>query len=305
MTATITRRIDMVAPWPLDAAANVFSLDRPRCGHRCLRRGETLFGAGDKFHLLYVMRRGVLKTFTISPDGLVQVTGFPMAGDMVGLSGIGTGMHTDDAVALEDAELFVLPFARIEQWAQQSRQAQTLLMRTLAHEILRNQELMFMLGAMRAEQRLALFLLDLSQRYLRLGLSRSRFILRMTRQDIGSHLGLKLETVSRLLSRFHGAGFVQVQGKSIALLDFPALWQLSGASSGSQRPPIDPIIDRDGYWLAGAGVREPAAHTAGSDDATRTHPPGIMPAPPAIPPGRRTGTARSAASAVRRTTAAR
>ncbi len=248
MTATLPRRIDVPAMRPVADVVNFISLDRLKCERQRLRRGETLVCAGDKFHGLYVIRRGVLKTYATSAEGLIHVTGFPMAGEMVGLNGIGTGIHRNNVVALDDAELYALPFARVEHWAQQCAQAQALLMRTLAHEILRSQDLMFMLGAMRAEQRLALFLLDLSRRYERMGLSRTRFILRMTRQDIGSHLGLQLETVSRSMSRLHCAGYIQVQGKSIALLDFPALWQLSGTSPDNQRIALDPIIDGDGCF---------------------------------------------------------
>jgi CRP/FNR family transcriptional regulator, anaerobic regulatory protein len=117
--------------------------------------------------------------------------------------------------------------------------------RTLAREIVRGHELMIMLGTMRAEQKLATFLLDLSERYGRLGYSRSRFLIRMTRLEIGSYLGLKLETVSRLLSRFQREGLVQVQGKSIELIDFPSLWQMSGISPDRHKSAIGPILDRD------------------------------------------------------------
>lgn len=248
MTATLARRPNVAATRPVAAVVNLISLERLRCERQRLRRGETLVRAGDKFHTLYVIRRGVLKTFATSADGLIHVTGFPMTGELVGLNGIGTGIHRNNVVALDDAELFALPYARVEHWAQQCGQTQALMMRTLAHEILRSQDLMFMLGAMRAEQRLALFLLDLSRRYQWLGMSRSRFILRMTRQDIGSHLGLQLETVSRSLSRLHCAGQVQVQGRSIALLDFTALWQLSGTSPNNDRTPLEPIIDSEGCF---------------------------------------------------------
>ena len=108
-----------------------------------------------------------------------------------------------------------------------------------------------MLGSMRAEQRLATFLLDQSERYGRIGYSRTQFRLRMTRQEIGSYLGLKLETVSRLLSRFHQEGSIHVQGKSISLLDINALLQVSGTSANRPRAAIDPILDRDGQ-LAGS-----------------------------------------------------
>jgi CRP/FNR family transcriptional regulator len=118
--------------------------------------------------------------------------------------------------------------------------------RAFAREITRSQEQMVLLGVMRAEQRVAAFLLDLSERYGRLGYSRLRFLLRMSRHDIGSYLGLQLETVSRVLSRLHREGLVQVQGKSIALLDLPALRLLVGVSAGRLSPEVDSILDRDG-----------------------------------------------------------
>lgn len=225
---------------------NVVPLNPQKRARRRVHRGEALYGVGDPFHALYVVHVGVLKISTVSDDGLLQVTGFQLVGDVLGLDGIDTGYHQSEAVALEDAEVFALPFAQCEQWSLDSAFGQRLMMRTLAHEIVRSQELMILLGTMRAEQKLATFLLDLSDRYGRLGYSRSQFLLRMTRHEIGSYLGLKLETVSRLLSHFQREGIVQVQGKSVALLDFPALWRMSGMSPHRQRPAADPILDRDG-----------------------------------------------------------
>ena len=213
-------------PAPFD----VLPVDGSRCTRQRLRRGETLFGAGDVFHTLYVVHAGVLKSFTVSDDGLMQITGFQIPRDVVGLDGIGTGQHLSAAVALEDSEVFALPFAQCEQWAKESPHGQRVMMRTFAREITRSQEQMVVLGVMSAEQRVAAFLLDLSERYGRLGYSRSRFLLRMSRHDIGSYLGLKLETVSRVLSRLHREGLVQVQGRSIALLDLPALRRMVGVS---------------------------------------------------------------------------
>jgi CRP/FNR family transcriptional regulator len=214
-----------------------------------VRRGDALCGFGDPFRTLFVVHVGVFKSFTMSDDGLMQVTGFPMAGDVIGMDAIDTGRHQSSTVALEDSEVFAVPFAQCERWTQSSAHAQRLMLRMLAREVARSQELMMMLGCMRAEQRLAAFLLDISERYNRLGYSRTRFLLRMTRQDIGSYLGLKLETISRLLSRFHQEGLIQVQGKSIALLDFDALCRLAGRSPDHARPLPEPIVDREGALL--------------------------------------------------------
>jgi CRP/FNR family transcriptional regulator len=229
-------------------SVNVVSMKPPKRTRRRIHRGESLYGVGDPFRVLYVVRVGVFKSFTVSDDGLMQVTGFPMAGDLIGLDGFDTGVHQSEVVALEDAEVFVLPFAQCEQWSQDSIFGQRMMLRTMAHEIVRSQDLMIMLGTMRAEQRVALFLLDLSQRYGRLGYSQTQFLLRMTRQEIGSYLGLKLETVSRILSHFQQEGYLQVQGRSISLLDLPALGRLSGLSPDRSRVAPESILDREGEF---------------------------------------------------------
>jgi CRP/FNR family transcriptional regulator len=213
---------------------------------RRVRRGETLFGAGDPFGTLFVVRTGHFKSLASSANGQVQVTGFPMGGDVLGLDGVDTGFHQCDIIAFDNAEVFVVPFAECERWARDSANGQRLLRRTFAREITRSHDHMLLLSATRAEQRVAMFLLDLSERYRRLGESRSRFALRMTRQDIGSYLGLQLETVSRLLSHFQREGFIQVQGREISMLDFPALWQLTGHTPDSYRSSIEPILDAQG-----------------------------------------------------------
>ena len=180
---------------------------------------------------------------------MLQVTGFQIAGDIVGLDGIGTGLHQASAVALEAAEVFVLPFPYCEQWSHEFAYSQRLLMRTLASEIVRNRKHLLALRTVRAEGRMAIFLLDLSDRYQRLELSRSRFILGMSRQELGSFLGLTLETVSRLLSRFQREGILQLQGKSVALLDFPELLRLAGHASSCPSPVVLPIVDGNGDFV--------------------------------------------------------
>jgi CRP/FNR family transcriptional regulator len=246
---TATQYSKPAAPVHATATADVVPLHANKRQRQRVRRGDTLCGFGDPFRHLYVVRVGVFKSFTVSDDGMMQVTGFQMAGDLVGMDAIDTGLHQSSVVALEDSEVFVLPFAQCERWTQESAMGQRLMMRTLAREIVRSQEQMLLLGSMRAEQRLAAFLLDISDRYGRLGYSRARFLLRMTRQDIGSYLGLKLETISRLLSRFQQQGILQVQGKSLALLDFDALWRLSGLSPDRERPAANPLLDREGELM--------------------------------------------------------
>jgi len=184
-----------------------------------LRRQHTLYRAGDPFHALYAIRRGSLKSTVLSENGREQVAGFHMLGDIVGLDGIGTGRHGLQTVALEDSEACVLPFHRIEELARSLPRLQRNLHQIMSREISREQSAMLMLGSMRAEERLAVFLLNLAERYRHRGYSSTEYVLRLTRDEIGSYLGLKLETVSRLFSRFHEEGLVQVQGRGVKLLD--------------------------------------------------------------------------------------
>jgi CRP/FNR family transcriptional regulator, anaerobic regulatory protein len=193
-----------------------------------LKKGEPIYHAGDPFLALHAVRVGSCKTTVLGHNGHEQVAGYHMMGDIVGMDGIATGRHDGEAVALEDTEVCVLPFSRLEELAHQVVPLQRNLHKVLSTEIGRDHHVMLLLGSMRAEERLAVFLLNLSKRYKDRGYSPTEFVLRLTREDIGSYLGLQLETVSRLLSRFQAAGLIQVQGRVVKLLDLPALKQLSG-----------------------------------------------------------------------------
>jgi CRP/FNR family transcriptional regulator len=193
-----------------------------------LKKGDDLYRAGDTFKALYAIRMGSCKTTMLAEDGREQVAGYHMPGDLVGLDGIGAFRHGCQAVALEDTEACVLPFEHLEALAHRLPPLQKNLHRVLSREIIRDHSVMLLLGTMRAEQRLAVFLLNLSHRYQERGYSATEFVLRMTREEIGSYLGLKLETVSRLFSRFQQEGLIQVQGRSVKLLDMTALKQLLG-----------------------------------------------------------------------------
>jgi CRP/FNR family transcriptional regulator len=195
-----------------------------------LRKGDVLFRAGDRFTALYAIRLGSCKTVMLSDEGSEQVMGYHLPGEIIGVEGMGNDVHTCQAIALEDTEVCTLPFDRVERLAREDVSFQRRIYRLLSGAIARERTSALMLGTMRAEQRLASFLLDLSNRYQVRGYSSSEFVLRMTREEIGSHLGLKLETVSRLFSRFDEEGLIQVQGKVVKLLDRIGLQQLLAAS---------------------------------------------------------------------------
>ena len=190
---------------------------------RKIKRGAALFRNGETFTSLYAIRTGFFKTCVATEDGRDQVTGFQMAGEIIGLDGIVNDHHTCDAVALEDAEVCVMPFDRIEELSREVTALQTHVHKIMSREIVREHGVMLLLGSMRAEERLAAFLLNLVQRLHARGFSQSELVLRMTREEIGSYLGLKLETVSRTLSKFHHEGLILVEHKHIQILEPQAL----------------------------------------------------------------------------------
>jgi CRP/FNR family transcriptional regulator len=193
---------------------------------RKVRRGESIFAAGDPFKAVYAVRSGFFKTSIVDGDGREQVTGFFMGGELLGLDGIGAGSHNGTASALEDSEICVMPYALIEEMARELPSLQRRLHSVLAREIVRDHGVMMLLGSMRAEERLAAFLTNLSKRFLRRGFSPAEFHLRMTREEIGSYLGLKLETVSRLFSQFQKDGLIEVEQKHVRIKDAAALGQI-------------------------------------------------------------------------------
>ncbi len=193
---------------------------------RSVARGETLFRSGDPFRSLYAVRTGFFKTCISSEDGRDQVTGFQMAGELLGLDGISNDRHSCDAVALEDSQVCVIPFEQLEELSREFNDLQRQFHKIMSREIVRDHGVMLLLGSMRAEERLAAFLVNLTQRLKARGFSPSALVLRMTREEIGSYLGLKLETVSRTFSKFAEEGLLEVRQRQIRILDQAGLERL-------------------------------------------------------------------------------
>ena len=206
-------------------------LDAIVATRRTLARGDALFRAGEAFTSLYAIRTGFFKTCVSSEDGRDQVTGFQMAGELLGLDGIGTDRHTCDAVALEDSHVCVIPYHQLEDLSRELSDLQRHFHRIMSREIVRDHGVILLLGSMRAEERLAAFLLNLTQRLRTRGFSSSSLILRMTREEIGSYLGLKLETVSRAFSRFQEEGLLEVRQRQIEILNQAALQAIVNGSN--------------------------------------------------------------------------
>ena len=168
---------------------------------RRVKKGEFLFHTGEAFTSLFAIRTGFFKTTINTQDGRDQVTGFFMSGEMMGMDGLGGNAYTCDAVALEDSDVCELPFGQLDELGKYLPRLNLHFFRMMSREIVRDQNVMLLLGNMRAEERLAAFLLNLSDRLHCRGFAAHDFILRMSREEIGSYLGLKLETVSRTIRK--------------------------------------------------------------------------------------------------------
>jgi CRP/FNR family transcriptional regulator len=202
--------------------ADMERLDQIIGRRRKVPRGATLFRIGDPFASLYAIRLGHFKTFQVNPDGAEQITGFQMAGELLGMDAISTDRHHCNAIALEDSEVCDIPFGSLQQLLVDMPALLRHFHRMMSQEITREQSVMLLLGNMQATQRFAAFLVNLSSRYEARGYSATTFQLRMTREEIGNYLGLTIESVSRLLSKFKKEGMLRVSNREIELLN-PAM----------------------------------------------------------------------------------
>ncbi|MDD2932414.1 MAG: fumarate/nitrate reduction transcriptional regulator Fnr [Methylotenera sp.] len=214
------RELCMPAGFSVDEMKRVDEVVEKR---RRIKQGELLFSNGETFTSLYAIRTGFFKTCVTSADGREQVTGFQMAGEIIGMDGIVSDHHNCNAVALEDAEVCEMPFASVEDLSRELPGLQRHVHKIMSREIVRENSVMMLLGNMRAEERLAAFLLNLVQRLHARGLSQSELVLRMTREEIGSYLGLKLETVSRAFSKFSEEGIIEVKQRHVKIIAPEAL----------------------------------------------------------------------------------
>ncbi len=198
-------------------------LDSLSFSRRRIVAGQTLYLEGDRFQFIFAVRTGTFKSSLTLADGREQVSGFHMSGELMGLDGLAQGAHASSATALEDAEVCAIPYANLNDAAGRSANLQHVVSKLMSREIVREHSLMLLLGSMNAEERLAAFLLNLSQRLKARGYSASEFHLRMSRAEIGSYLGMKLETVSRTFSAFQQQNLLQVDKRHIRIIDLDGL----------------------------------------------------------------------------------
>lgn len=205
---------------------------------RPIKRGEHLFQVGDPFQAIYAVRSGSIKTYVPTEDGYEQVTGFHLPGELVGLDAIHADIHPCAAKALETTSLCEIPFERLEELSERIPTLRHQLLKIMSREILHEQSLLMLLGKKNAEERLASLLLSLSGRYQQRGFSATEFNLSMSRNDIGNYLGLVVETVSRLFTRFQDEGLLTVQRKHIRILDLNRLYAIACQSRSYAPRPI-------------------------------------------------------------------
>ncbi|MBN7820643.1 fumarate/nitrate reduction transcriptional regulator Fnr [Bowmanella yangjiangensis] len=197
----------------LDKLDNIIQRKRP------FQKNERLFQSGDKLNSLYAVRSGSFKSFVLAPDGEEQITAFHLPGDIIGFDAIHHQVHKSFAQALETSMVCEIPFQTMEVLSGDLPRLRQQVMRLMSHEIQADQDMFMLLNKRTANQRLAHFLAHLGERYHDRGFSGSQFRLSMTRAEIGNYLGLTVETISRLLTKFQKQGLIQVDGKFITLVD--------------------------------------------------------------------------------------
>lgn len=202
---------------------------------RRIRKKEYLSLSGAHFQSLYAVRSGSLKSSALRTDGFEQVLGFHMPGDLVGIDGLSGGVHTCDVSAMEDSELCAIPFQSLERLARALPALDRMINTAISGQIVRHYKVMMMLAKMHADERVADFLLNLSRQRAARGHSAEELELPMTRDDMGSYLGLKVETVSRTLGRLQRRGLIRVYLRKIRLLDLEAI-KLKVAPYVNRRP---------------------------------------------------------------------
>ena len=195
---------------------------------RPIQKGTLLFQQGEPFQSVYAVRTGALKTYTIAAGGEELITGFHLASEIIGLSGYDSGTYPLTAKALETTTVCEIPISQLDQLSDELPGLRRQLMRNMSGEIRHDQNMMMLLSKKNAEERIASFLVDISERFVRRGFSHTQYRLSMSRVDISNYLGLAVETVSRVFTRFQKNELIATQGKEITLLDAKTLYQMAG-----------------------------------------------------------------------------
>jgi len=218
----------------LDTLDKVIKRGRP------IQKGELLFKQGDPFKAIYAIRTGTIKSYTVAPSGEEQITGFHLASELVGLSGYSEDVYPLSAKALETTTVCELPLDKLEALSDEIPGLRKQIMRNMGNEIRQDQQMMLQLSKKTADERMAYFLLDVSKRFERRGFSANAYRLAMSRVDISNYLGLAVETVSRIFTRFQKKEFIRTEGKEVTLLNLPELNALAGVDTEATECKLHP-----------------------------------------------------------------
>jgi CRP/FNR family transcriptional regulator, anaerobic regulatory protein len=198
-----------------------------------LQGGDYLFRAGDALNNLYAVRSGSIKLFLVDKNGVDQILGFYFPGEILGLDAIDSKKHLCTAIAMETSSYCAFPFTHLADICSRVPELQNQMFRMMSRELTYENELLLTIGKKNAEERLATFLLSLSNRFQRLGYSSKEFKLAMSRQEIANYLGLTIETVSRILSRFQKEQIIDVARKQINIKNHEVLHKISSGCSNT------------------------------------------------------------------------
>lgn len=191
---------------------------------RVISRGNHIYRDGDESNAIYIVSSGSVKSYIVMENGEEQVLDFYLPGDVFGLEAVGNDKHCTSTISLETTTLCKLPLADLQQKAP-CKEFLTIISSNLMHE----HNLMLMLARKDADGRLASFLLDLFRRIHDYDKGQNEISLSMTRQDIANYLGLAIETVSRVFTRFQDAGTLKVTRRKIRVYDFECLLKIAGS----------------------------------------------------------------------------
>lgn len=209
--------------------------------HMRFKPGQRVHTIGQPFDMLFVVSSGFLKSVMIDECGREQVLAFPMKGDLFGIDGIHSKHYNTETMALTTCEIVLIPFRVLFNLGRSHPEVEAAFFSVMSRELIREQSMISAIGALSAEARVARFLTSMSDRFSAMGYSGTQFNLRMTRQDIGSYLGVTLETVSRTLSSFHAARLIDVDQRTIKIHDIKSLRVLRRLSPTREKPSSDNV----------------------------------------------------------------
>jgi CRP/FNR family transcriptional regulator, anaerobic regulatory protein len=194
-----------------------------RLPRRRVRAGQQLIKDRESLKAIYIVRTGAFKAETLDQNGVSQIVGFPMRGDLLGADGLGDGQFCANVYALEDSDVIVLAISRLAELAANYPGFEQVIYRCIARALVREQSQVWALGSQCASARLAQFFKQLSQHYAKAGYSPNEFVLRMTRTELANYLGLTVETISRTLTTMQSAGAIEVKQRQLKIVDFDRL----------------------------------------------------------------------------------